>query len=164
MLTFPAFSLPLVSLSILTLLRLRSLELMMETGPDWPRVFPVSICILLSGNSIITCLLVIMDELLSRRFPCGLLCIVTFPDLEWEDSVSISVLLRLLVVMLTSPPFPELFLPSENVKILSSSALFLSALFLLVDSGGGGLNFIVFASSFMAPPFLELLLSELETE
>ena len=36
--------------------------------------------------------------------------------------MSISALLRLFAVMLTSPPFPEAFVPTENVLILSCSA------------------------------------------
>ena len=49
--------------------------------------------------------------------------------------MSISVLLRLLVVMFTSPPFPESFVPIENVMIASCS----------VFAPSGGLNFIVSA-------------------
>lgn len=72
MLTFPAGWSPLVSLSMVTLLRLMLPELRMETGPDWPWVAPTSICIVsFSLSFILTCLLVMIDESLSRRFPCG---------------------------------------------------------------------------------------------
>ena len=76
---------------------------------------------------------------------------VTFPDSEREDSVNISVLLRLLVVMLTSPPFPSpnLFFLNENVCIVSFSSL-------------SEVGFILLAFSFMSPPFLELPFSEYE--
>ena len=61
MLTSPAAWLLLVSLSMVTLLRLRSPELLIEMSPDW--VSPVSNCIFLSqGIVIVTCSLVIMDE------------------------------------------------------------------------------------------------------
>ena len=60
MLTFPAAWLLLVSLSMVTLFRLRSPELLMETSPDW--VSPVSISICPPKISTVTCSLVIMDE------------------------------------------------------------------------------------------------------
>ena len=60
MLTSPAAWLLLVSLSMVTLLRLRSPELLIETSPDW--VSPVSICLGLPKISTVTCSLVIMDE------------------------------------------------------------------------------------------------------
>ena len=61
MLTSPAAWLLLVSLSMVTLLRLRSPELLIETSPDW--VSPVSICISSPQDIVIvTCSLVIMDE------------------------------------------------------------------------------------------------------
>ena len=60
MLTSPAAWLLLVSLSMVTLLRLRSPELLIETSPDW--VSPVSICICSPKISTVTCSLVIMDE------------------------------------------------------------------------------------------------------
>ena len=90
---------------------------MMETSPDWPSVAPTFIGIGSPKISTVTCLLVIMDKSLSSRFPCDLLSIVTSPEFPWEDSVSISALVRLLVVMLTSPPFPEPLVPTENVLI-----------------------------------------------
>merc|ERR1712117_254054 len=64
-------------------------------------------------------------------------------------------LLRLLVVMLTSPAFLESVLPTENVLIVSFSAAF---------PYSGGLNFIVFAFSVMSPPFPELPDPELDLE
>ena len=60
MLTSPAAWLLLVSLSMVTLLRLRSPELLIETSPDL--VSPVSICLGLPNNFTVTCSLVIMDE------------------------------------------------------------------------------------------------------
>ena len=59
--------------------------------------------------------------------------------------MSISVLLRLLAVMLMSPPFPESFVPTENV---------------LIDNGcaspySGELNLIVSALRDIDPPFPE---------
>ena len=70
--TSPAGWSPLVSLSMVTLLRLMSPGLLMETFPDWPSVPPTFTSIVLNGSScILTCLLVIMDKLLSSRFPCG---------------------------------------------------------------------------------------------
>ena len=61
MLTSPAASSLLVSLSMVTLLRLRSPELLMETSPDW--VSPVLTCISSPQGSVtVTCSLVIMDE------------------------------------------------------------------------------------------------------
>ena len=61
MLTSPAAWLLLVSLSMVTLLRLRSPELLIEKSPDW--VSPVSNCIFSAqGSIIVTCSLVIMDE------------------------------------------------------------------------------------------------------
>ena len=61
MLTSPAAWLLLVSLSMVTLLRLRSPELLMETSPDW--VSPVSTCISSpQGIVIVSFSLVIMDE------------------------------------------------------------------------------------------------------
>ena len=60
MLTSPAAWLLLVSLSMVTLLRLRSPELLMKTSPDW--VSPVSICIGVPKNFTVTCSLVIMDK------------------------------------------------------------------------------------------------------
>ena len=158
MLTFPAFSKLLVSLSMMTLLRLRSPLLMMETRPDLPWVPPTStISVLYSSIFILACLLVMIDKSLSSRFPCGLLSIVTSPEFPWEDSVSISALVRLLVVMLTSPPFPESFSPTENVLIDSCC---------MSPSSGfsGGLNFIVSAIRDITPPFPELPESGLEKE
>ena len=60
MLTSPAAWLLSVSLSMVTLLRLRSPELLIETSPDW--VSPVSICLGNPATSTVTCSLVIMDE------------------------------------------------------------------------------------------------------
>ena len=60
MLTSPAAWLLLVSLSMVTLLRLRSPELLMKTSPDW--VSPVSICVSSPKIFTVTCSLVIMDE------------------------------------------------------------------------------------------------------
>ena len=72
MLTFPAGSLPLVSLSMVTLLRLRLPLLMMDTGPDWPCSAPTSTSIVWNSLSlIVTCLLVIIDKSLTSRFSCG---------------------------------------------------------------------------------------------
>ncbi len=64
MLTFPAGLSPLVSLSILTLLRLRLPLLMIDTSPDWPWVAPTSTSIVLMKkfSRIVTCLLVMMDK------------------------------------------------------------------------------------------------------
>ena len=63
MLTSPASRFPLVSLSMVTLLRLRSPELLIETSPDLPWA-PTSILIGLHRSHIFisTCTLVIMDE------------------------------------------------------------------------------------------------------
>ena len=63
MLTSPAAWLLLVSLSMVTLLRLRSPELLIETSPDLPWA-PTSILIGLHHSHIFisTCTLVIMDE------------------------------------------------------------------------------------------------------
>ena len=58
--------------------------------------------------------------------------------------MSISVLVRLLVVMLTFPPLPEFFSPTENVLIVSFP----------VFSSPGGLIF--FAFSVISPPFPEV--------
>ena len=84
MLTSPAAWLLLVSLSMLTLLRLRSPELLMETWPDWLWIFSTTFVLSPSKNFKLTftCLLVIMDKSLSKRSPCGWLFIVTLPDLE----------------------------------------------------------------------------------
>ncbi len=66
MVTFPAAWSLLVSLSMVTLLRLRLPLLLMETLPDWPSVAPTSICwISIPGSSIVICLLVIIDKSLS---------------------------------------------------------------------------------------------------
>ena len=63
MLTSPAAWLLLVSLSMVTLLRLRSPELLIETSPD--RVSPISPTSLVPQEEHIctlTCTLVVMDE------------------------------------------------------------------------------------------------------
>ena len=56
--------------------------------------------------------------------------------------------------MLTSPPFPESFFPTDNVLIVNCS----------VSWSSGGLNSIVCAFRKTFPPFPELLSKEKELE
>ena len=62
MLTLPAGWLPLVSLSMVTLLRLVLPELKIDTFPDRPCVVPTSIRISWPKVCIVTCLLVMLDK------------------------------------------------------------------------------------------------------
>ena len=83
---------------------------------------------------------------------------LTSPDFWLEDIVSISVLLRLLVLMFRSPPSPESFVPTENVLIPNFSTSSTSS------CSGGLINSIPSAETDMFPPFPELPSSEAEKE